>query len=197
MVRGRGYTHRGAVTKEDRWRRRERASALVTQRHHLRCGLATAGKFGSRISSATGQLYWCSYGAAGDPTAERNWSSCEPISRHIMRSGPRSWLSSGSAPKRWPNTPALMALAFPILVDPDRSVIKRYGVYHRLGLTAFNIARPATFIIDRAQRICFMYISRGQSDRPDHETLVAELQKLRPPQPTSPPPAAGAPAVEP
>ena len=87
--------------------------------------------------------------------------------------------------------------AFPILVDPDRSVIKHYGVYHRLGLTAFNIARPATFIIDRAQRICFMYISRGQSDRPDHETLVAELQKLRPPQPTSPPPAAGAPAVEP
>ena len=89
------------------------------------------------------------------------------------------------------------SLALPILVDPDRSVIKRYGVYHRLGLTAFNIARPATFIIDRAQRIRFMYISRGQSDRPGHETLVAELQKLHLPQPASPPLVAGAPPVEP
>jgi methyl-accepting chemotaxis protein len=88
-------------------------------------------------------------------------------------------------------------LALPILVDPDRSVIKRYGVYHRLGLTAFNIARPATFIIDREQRIRFMYVSKGQSDRPDHETLLAVLQKLRPPQPVSPPPASGAPAAEP
>ena len=74
-------------------------------------------------------------------------------------------------------------LAVPILVDPDRSVIKRYGVYHRLGLTAFNIARPATFIIDRTQHIRFIYVSRGQSDRPDHETLVAELQKLHLPPP--------------
>jgi methyl-accepting chemotaxis protein len=88
-------------------------------------------------------------------------------------------------------------LAFPILVDPDRSVIKRYGVYHRLGLTAFNIARPATFIIDREQRIRFMYVSKGQSDRPDHETLLAVLQQLHPPQPASPPPASGAPAGEP
>ena len=89
------------------------------------------------------------------------------------------------------------SLVLPILVDPDRSVIKRYGVYHRLGFTAFNIARPATFIIDRAQRIRFMYISRGQSDRPDHETLVAELQKLHLLQSPSPPLAAGAPPVEP
>ena len=87
--------------------------------------------------------------------------------------------------------------ALPILVDPDRSVIKRYGVYHRLGLTAFNIARPATFIIDREQRIRFIYVSKGQSDRPDHETLLAALQRLHPPQPASPPPAAGAPAAEP
>jgi thioredoxin-dependent peroxiredoxin len=89
------------------------------------------------------------------------------------------------------------SLALPILVDPDRTVIKRYGVYHRLGLTAFNIARPATFIVDREQRIRFVYISKGQADRPDHERLVAELQQLRPRPPASPPPAAGASPVEP
>lgn len=80
-------------------------------------------------------------------------------------------------------------LDFPLLVDRDRSVIKRYGVYHRLGLTAFNIARPAIFIIDREQRICFLHVSKGQADRPTHAMLVAALQQLRPPRPGSLPPA--------
>ena len=88
-------------------------------------------------------------------------------------------------------------LDFPILVDRDRAVIKAYGVYHRLGLTAFNIARPATFIIDREQRIRFLYVSKGQADRPDHAMLVAALQQLRPPQRGSLPPAADASPGEP
>lgn len=88
-------------------------------------------------------------------------------------------------------------LGFPILVDPDRSVIKRYGVYHRLGLTAFNIARPATFIIDRSQRLRFVHIGQGQLDRPDHQRLMDELQKPPPPQPMSPPRAADVPLGEP
>jgi peroxiredoxin len=88
-------------------------------------------------------------------------------------------------------------LDFPILVDSDRSVIKRYGVYHRFGLTAFNIARPAIFIIDRQQHIRFLYVSKGQGDRPDHTTLLAALQQLHPPRPELPPPAADVSAVEP
>lgn len=71
-------------------------------------------------------------------------------------------------------------LTIPILIDPDRTVIKRYGVYHRIGLTAFKIARPAAFIIDREGRIRFIYVGADQGDRPDHATLVAELQKLCP-----------------
>jgi peroxiredoxin len=103
----------------------------------------------------------------------------------------------GQRPDKMANYHRTQGLAFPILIDPDRAVIKSYGVYHRLGLTAFNIARPATFIIDRAQRIRFMYISKGQSDRPAHTTLVTELANLRPPQPRLPPPAAGVPPGEP
>jgi peroxiredoxin len=103
----------------------------------------------------------------------------------------------GQRPEKVADYCRTQRLTLRILVDPDRSVIKRYGVYHRLGLTAFNIARPAVFIIDRAQRIRFMYISRSQSDRPDHETLVTALQKLPPPPPASPRPAADAPPIEP
>lgn len=72
------------------------------------------------------------------------------------------------------------SVTIPILIDPDRSVIKRYGVYHRIGLTAFNISHPATFIVDREGCIRFMHIGVDQRDRPDHATLMAELQKLRP-----------------
>ncbi len=88
-------------------------------------------------------------------------------------------------------------LTIPILIDADRSVMKQYGVYHRLGLTAFNIARPATFIIDRERRIRFMYIGQGQGDRPDHTLFVAEVEKLRLRLPGSPPPEGGAPPAEP
>jgi peroxiredoxin len=41
-------------------------------------------------------------------------------------------------------------LPFNILVDEDRAVTKQYGVWHRVGIDAWNISRPALFAIDRA-----------------------------------------------
>jgi len=69
-------------------------------------------------------------------------------------------------------------LALPILIDADRAITKRYGVYHPLGLDALNTARPSTFLIDRDGTVRFMYVGEGQNDRPDPETIVAELRKL-------------------
>jgi len=69
-------------------------------------------------------------------------------------------------------------LALPILIDADRAITKRYGVFHPLGLDALNTARPSTFLIDRDGTVRFMYVGEGQNDRPDPETIVAELRKL-------------------
>jgi peroxiredoxin len=69
-------------------------------------------------------------------------------------------------------------LTLPILIDADRAVTKRYGVYHPFGLDALNTARPSTFLIDREGKVCFIYVGEGQTDRPDPETIVAELRKL-------------------
>ena len=69
-------------------------------------------------------------------------------------------------------------LALPILIDADRAVTKRYGVYHPFGLDALNTARPSTFLIDRQGKVCFIYVGEGQNDRPDPETIVAKLRKL-------------------
>lgn len=63
-------------------------------------------------------------------------------------------------------------ITFPLLVDKTREVIKSYGVYHWLSLDAYNIARPATFIIDKAGIIRYMYIGSHQFD------LVKQLEIL-------------------
>lgn len=57
-------------------------------------------------------------------------------------------------------------IAFPILIDADRSVIKRYGVYHLIGVDALNIARPAVFVIDTQGVVRWQHVGRHQADRP-------------------------------
>lgn len=69
-------------------------------------------------------------------------------------------------------------IGFPLLTDKEREVIKSYGVYHWLGFDAYNIARPATFVIDRDLIIRFMYIGSHQFDLAKHEEIVAALRGL-------------------
>ena len=37
-------------------------------------------------------------------------------------------------------------LPFDILIDERRDMLRAYGVWHRVGLDAWNIARPAVFL---------------------------------------------------
>lgn len=63
-------------------------------------------------------------------------------------------------------------VAFPFLLDEDRAVTKAYGVYHRLGADAFNIARPATFVVGRDGSIRFSYVGKNQYDRAPMESIL-------------------------
>lgn len=56
-------------------------------------------------------------------------------------------------------------VSFPFLLDEDRTVTKSYGVYHRLGVDAFNIAHPATFVVDQSGLARFAYVGIDQKDR--------------------------------
>ncbi len=63
---------------------------------------------------------------------------------------------------------------FPFLLDEDRMLTKLYGIYHRLGLDAINIARPATFVIGRDGIIRYIHVGSSQTDRaPVEEVLQA------------------------
>ena len=66
-------------------------------------------------------------------------------------------------------------LPFNILVDESRDVLRAYGVWHRVGLDAWNIARPALFVIDPGRRIRYSFVADKQHEFPSHEEIVKAL----------------------
>lgn len=73
---------------------------------------------------------------------------------------------------------AEVGLPFDILVDADRAVSKSYGVWHRIGFTAWNIARPSVFLIDRTGTIQRVFVASRQTEYPTHEEILAWLDAL-------------------
>jgi len=69
-------------------------------------------------------------------------------------------------------------VGFPFLLDEDRSVAKAYGIYHRIGLDAINIAHPATIVVDRMGTVRFIYRGEGQGDRIAVDAVVAVVRKI-------------------
>ena len=66
-------------------------------------------------------------------------------------------------------------LPFDILVDESREVLKAYGVWQRVGLDAWNIARPALFHIDRDRSIRYSFIADSQEEFPSHADILAAI----------------------
>ena len=75
-------------------------------------------------------------------------------------------------------------LPFNILVDESRDVSKAYGVWHRIGLDAWNIARPALFLIDPDGSIRYSFVADSQEEFPSHEEILRALDA--PPAPARP-----------
>src|SRR5262249_54716993 len=65
---------------------------------------------------------------------------------------------------------------FPVLFDEKRKVTRAYGVYHALGMDAFNIARPAIFVVAPAGKICWIAVSPSQHERPHLEDIFAAIE---------------------
>ena len=66
-------------------------------------------------------------------------------------------------------------LPFDVMIDESREVMKAYGVWHRLGIDAWNIARPAVFLIERNRAIRYSFISESQDEFPSHEEIVRAI----------------------
>ncbi len=61
---------------------------------------------------------------------------------------------------------------FPVLVDADRAVAKRYGVYSFYSGRRFRVARPATFLIGPDGGVRLSHIGKDPQDRVPIETLL-------------------------
>jgi peroxiredoxin len=70
-------------------------------------------------------------------------------------------------------------VSFPFLLDEDRAVTKAYGLYHRLGTDAINIAHPATLVIDGGGTVRYIYRGENQLDRAPVEQVMEAVRKLQ------------------
>jgi len=68
-------------------------------------------------------------------------------------------------------------VSFPFLLDEDRVVTKAYGLYHRFGMDALNIAHPATLVIDRERSVRYIYRGEDQHDRAPLEDVLTAAKK--------------------
>jgi peroxiredoxin len=68
------------------------------------------------------------------------------------------------------------AYRFPILFDESRETTKAYGVYHRVGIDAFRIARPSVFVLDPGRTIRWIGVSPNQNARPTTVNLVEAIE---------------------
>jgi len=69
-------------------------------------------------------------------------------------------------------------LPFDILIDKSRAVIKTYGVWHAFGLSAWNIAKPALFLIDRSGAIRYSFVANSQREFPSHADVVKAIDTM-------------------
>ena len=66
-------------------------------------------------------------------------------------------------------------LPFDVLIDERRDMAKAYGVWHRIGLDALNIARPAVFLIEEDGSIGYSFIGDSQNEYPTQDDLMKAI----------------------
>ena len=64
-------------------------------------------------------------------------------------------------------------LPFDILIDERRDMARAFGVWHRLGIDAWNIARPAVFLVEQDGRISYAFIGDNQREYPTQAEILA------------------------
>jgi len=70
-------------------------------------------------------------------------------------------------------------VSWPFLLDEDRTVIRAYGLHNPLALDAFNIAHPATLVVDRGGTVRFIYRGANQHDRAPMNDVLAAVGKIQ------------------
>jgi peroxiredoxin len=65
-----------------------------------------------------------------------------------------------------------LGLDFPVLSDPDLAVIDRFGLRHAGGIPGADIARPATFVLDRDGVVRWRDLTENYRIRPRPDDVL-------------------------
>ena len=66
---------------------------------------------------------------------------------------------------------------FPLLSDPEGTVVRDYGVYNLLG---DSLAAPATFIVRSDMTIAWRHVGKDVADRPEPADIRQQIRELAP-----------------
>ena len=105
----------------------------------------------------------------------------EPMKAEIEQAGAQLvYIAAEMGTGMWKPVKFLQShpVSYPFLLDEDRSVTKAYGLYHRLGLDAFNIAHPASLVVDRDRKVGYIYRGDNQTDRAPFDQVLEAVKKL-------------------
>jgi peroxiredoxin len=66
-------------------------------------------------------------------------------------------------------------LPFDILIDERREMLKAYGVWHRVGLDAWNTSRPAVFLVNQDGSISYSFVGDSQREFPTQQEMLQAI----------------------
>jgi peroxiredoxin len=69
-------------------------------------------------------------------------------------------------------------LPFDVLIDESSDTLRAYGVWNRLALDAWNIAKPAVFLINRDGAIAYSFVADRQREYPAHRDVLAAADAM-------------------
>lgn len=69
-------------------------------------------------------------------------------------------------------------LPFDVLIDDSRDVLRAYDVWHRIGIDAWNIAKPALFLIDREGIVRYAFVAQWQHEFPGYEEILDVIRDV-------------------
>jgi peroxiredoxin len=72
-----------------------------------------------------------------------------------------------------------LSLPFDVLSDNDLKTIRAYGLFFHEPHMNLDTTLPAHFLIDKGGVIRWRFISPRSNDRPDPDTVIAEIEKLK------------------
>jgi peroxiredoxin len=67
---------------------------------------------------------------------------------------------------------------FPLLADPDFSVINRYGVFNPEPVNGRKVPHPAVFVIDRAGSVRWKFLNTDARIRAGNKDILLALKEL-------------------